>query len=164
MFQIDFENLAGIIIISWMSIIVSLMTYIIYENKDDMETNMFSMGPNPELYILGFCIDTFPKYRIVASFCFINSGIRELDHNLLRPWIINQIQDTKNKNQVDSRKAYSISLLSVVYVWFDWFMYMNILLAQIDMLFIEIAADLIMTVFLTKYYLGVKVALSTGNP
>jgi hypothetical protein len=36
-----------------------------------------------------------------------------------------------------------------------FFMYMNILLTQIDMMFVEIGSDLIMTSILTSYYLRI---------
>lgn len=139
-----------------MFIIISLLTYIIYKNSSNINTNIFSLGPNSELYILGICIDTYIKYGTVICFCFINSGIRAMNMNVLHSWIINEIQDTKNNNIIETKKAYTLSSISVIYNWFDFFMYMNILLSQIDMLLIEIFADLIMTFFLTTYYLRLK--------
>jgi len=44
----------------------------------------------------------------------------------------------------------------MIYNWFDFFMYMNILLSQIDMLLVEVFSDLIVNYFLTKYYLSLK--------
>jgi hypothetical protein len=35
----------------------------------------------------------------------------------------------------------------------DWFIYLNILLSQIDMLLAEIVADLMVSVLVTRYYL-----------
>jgi hypothetical protein len=65
------------------------------------------------------------------------------------------VQDHKTAvvNKVD---AYTISFISTIYNWVDFFMYMNILLSQIDMLLIEISADLIMNAILTTYYLRSK--------
>jgi cysteine desulfurase len=59
-------------------------------------------------------------------------------------------------NTFENDKAYILSFISVTYNWFDFFMYMNILMSQIDMLFIEISADLMMTFFLTTYYIRLK--------
>ena len=139
-----------------MFIIICCLTAIVYNNSLYKKTNMFRIGPNPELYIIGICINTNLKYGILVSFCFINSGMRVMNINVLHSWIINELQDTKNKNIIDKNKAYIISLISVAYTWFDFFMYMNILLSQIDMLLIETFADLIMTFCLTTYYLKIK--------
>jgi hypothetical protein len=151
-----FENIAGFIIGSWILITICSLSYIILIHVVDINSNIFAIGPNPDLYILGICIDTFPKYGVVVSFCFVNSVIRTVNINVLHSWIINEIQDTQNKNKIENDKAYLLSFVSVTYNWFDFFMYMNILMSQIDMLFIEISADLMMTFFLTNYYIRLK--------
>lgn len=149
------ENIVGSVICGWMCITIGVMSYIyiVYQNQNN---HIIKIGPNPDFYILGFCINTIPKYGIVASFCFINSSIRAMNVNVLHSWVINEIQDVKNKNMINSSKAYTLSFVSVLYNWFDFFMYMNILLSQIDMLLIEIIADLMVTFYLTKYYLRCK--------
>jgi hypothetical protein len=121
-----------------------------------MDSNVFSVGPNPEFYIFGICIDTAPKYGAVVSFCFINSGIRSMNGNVLRSWIINEVQDVTNKTPVNHKNAYGLVFISIIYNWFDFFMYMNILLSQIDMLFVETFADLIVNGYLTRHFLHVK--------
>ena len=152
----SFELNVGLLVTGWIAVTATFIAWTISSSNEYIDTNIFSVGPNPELYILGICIDTFPKYGIVVTFCFINSGMRDMNINVLNSWIINEIQDTKNKNPVGIKKAYYVSFVSVVYGWFDFFMYMNILLSQIDMLLIEIGADLIMTGLLTAHYLKVK--------
>jgi hypothetical protein len=135
---------------------IFLLTYTIMNNILHTDSNVFRIGPNHDFYILGICIDTFPKYGMIVSFCFINSGIRSINGNVLHSWIINEIQDIKNKNPINKNKAFTITFISVIYNWFDFFMYMNILLSQIDMLLVEIVSDLIMNFYLTKYYLRLK--------
>lgn len=118
--------------------------------------NYIHNRPNHNLYIFGICIDTFTKYGIVITFCFINSGIRAMNSNVLRSWVINEVQDTSNKKPIDHKKTYILSSISVTYNWFDFFMYMNILMSQIDLFVLEILADLIMTGGITNYYLKQK--------
>jgi hypothetical protein len=79
--------------------------------------------------------------------------MRTLNHVIMQPWITNQVQDISKPIEVSTFAAYEISCVYSAYVWFDFFMYMNILLTQIDMMLIEVGADLIMTVVLTTYYL-----------
>lgn len=152
----NFETNMGGIIGSWMIITIFLLTYTLMNNILYTDSHVFKIGPNPDFYILGICIDTFPKYGIIVSFCFINSGIRSINGNVLHSWIINEVQDIKNKNPINKNKAFALTFISVIYNWFDFFMYMNILLSQIDMLFVEIISDLIMNFYLTKYYLHLK--------
>lgn len=133
--------------------IISIITFLFfYTNKDT-----FPIGPNAELYILHIQIDTTSKYIVVVSFCFCNSIFRSLNHNILQPMIINNIQDVNNKTVIMNHPlSYEISCVSTIYNWFDFFMYMHILMSQIDLLFVEVSADIIMTVIITKYYLDRK--------
>ena len=136
----------------WMvSVIIGLG--IMLENQGLIGTHIYRFGPNEDLYILGFCIDTVEKYSVFAVFCCLNSGMRTLNQVILMPWITNQVQDISKPMEVSPYSAYEISCVSSAYIWFDFFMYMNILLTQIDMMLIEIGTDLIMTVILTTYYL-----------
>jgi hypothetical protein len=148
-----FEVLVGRGIFLWIAIISGWLAVLISTN--DLEAKIYRFGPNPDLYILGFCIDDFTKYAYVTTFCLVNSGIRTLNSVILQSWITNQVRDVSKPVLVPHFRAYEISCISCVYNWFDFFMYMNILLTQIDMMFIEIGADLIVTSTLTSYYLRV---------
>ena len=148
-----FEVLVSRGIFLWMIFISGGLSYMI--QSGDLTAKIYRFGPNSDLYILGFCIDSFPKYTGVVAFCLVNSGIRTLNNVILQSWITNQVRDISKPVSVSHSRAYEISCLSCVYGWFDFFMYMNILLTQIDMMFVEIGADLIMTSILTNYYLRI---------
>lgn len=137
--------------IIWIFFICSMVGYMI---SIDNTNHMFQVGPNDKLFILGICIDTQSKYLIVVSFCFVNTGLRGLNNNIIHPWVLNVVQDEKNMVSVNRLTAYELTLISTIYTWFDFFMYMNILMAQIDLFFIEVFADLIITTITTTYYLN----------
>ncbi len=111
-------------------------------------------------------------YIGVISYCIINSMIRTACHDLLHPWLTHQIQDrTTAKPSGIAPIAYEITMVTVVYFWVDWFIYLNILLSQMDMLLAEIAADLVVSVLVTRYYLNhspentpLPVASPVGTP
>jgi hypothetical protein len=64
------------------------------------------------------------------------------------------IQDeTRYKPKSIHLKALEITSIVTIYQWFDWFIYMNMLLAQIDMVLVEIVADLFMSIGTTVYYI-----------
>jgi hypothetical protein len=152
-----FENIEIItsrIISIWIFIITSFIFFTLKQQHETLP--LFQFGPNTELFILYIPINTNIKYSFVVSFCFFNSIIRSLNHNILQSWIINEIQDTTKNNISSAYISYEISCVSTIYNWFDFFMYMHILMSQIDLLFVEITADMIMTIIITKYYLTKK--------
>ncbi len=150
------EVTIGRIIMLWISFVSGCLFWIVRENNGVKDT-IFNVGPNPDLLILAICIDTPAKYMMVVAFCLINSGVRTIHHNILQSWIINTIQDEKSVIRVKPIVAYEVSFVSTVFVWFDFFMYMNILMSQIDLFVVEIAMDLIMVSLVTKYYLSKKI-------
>lgn len=149
----SFVVVTAVLIVNWMFTVICALG-ILLNQQGLIGTHIYRVGPNSDLYILGFCIDTVPKYWSVAVFCFLNSGMRTLNGEVLRPWITTQVQDlTKPVERIPRIKAYAISCIASLFGWFDFFMYMNILLTQIDMMFIEVSADMTMTLILTTYYL-----------
>lgn len=108
-----------------------------------------------------FWIYALIPYKIIllsSSFCFVNnySFIRGSNNYVLYSWITHNVQDKLPDVTASVYESYKLSYIATIYHWFDWFMYMNILLSQIDMLLIEIAGDLIVTTILTSYYLRFK--------
>jgi len=85
------------------------------------------------------------------------SIFRSLNHNILQSYIINAIQDIQDNVPIlNPSTCYEISCISTIYNWFDFFMYMHILMSQIDLLLVEVSADIIMTIIITKYYIDKK--------
>ena len=141
------------VIFTWMIIVIIIISYSTKYSLDG-KNNFYRFGPNKELKIMGLQINNYFRYFTVISYCFINSGIRTLYYSILKPWLINNIQDeTKIKEKSIHFLAYEITVVSTIYIWFDWLLYMNILLSQIDLILVEIVAELFMSLYSTKYYL-----------
>jgi hypothetical protein len=82
----------------------------------------------------------------------------------LVPWVTNSIQDiTKPKPKNIHMFAYETAIIITVYTWFDWFLYYNILVSQIDLLLVEISMDLIMSLVITHYYLNNEMPIKNKN-
>ncbi len=127
---------------------------VVREFPTSLENKFFNFGPSKDFKIIGICIDTYAKYCIIICYCFANSIFRTLHTNYLHPWIVNNVQDQKaDKKGLVKKEVFFIVSISVIYHWTDWLLYMNILLAQIDMLIIEVFADLGMSCITTSYYL-----------
>lgn len=141
----------------WICFIFSIMACILINNTNNEMMTFFRFGPHENLIIIGIQINTIQKYLLLVSYTFFNSGIRTINHNYIQSWIINNIQDnSKLQYALSIINIYEIVLINVLYTWFDWFMYINILLSQIDMVIIEIIADIIMTFVTTHYYMYLK--------
>lgn len=122
----------------------------------------FTFGPNDSLHILGISINTTVKYGLIVSFSFINSGIRVIFHNILQPYMILVVQN-KDDIHVNAKEFYELSIISTMYTWFDYILYINILLSQIDLILFELVSDLIMTCIVTNYYIRHKENLYLNN-
>jgi hypothetical protein len=134
--------------------LVSLCISILH-SEINSNNKFYNIGPNDSLLILGFVIDNYLKYLSIISYCLVNSVFRSLFHNILIPWVTNSIQDvTKQKPKNIHMFAYESAFIITIYTWFDWFLYYNILISQIDILMIEIIIDIIMAGLVTNYYLN----------
>jgi hypothetical protein len=137
---------------TWMISIIILIA-IISRYANATQQKFYKFGPNETLTILGLSINTWEKYIGVALYCFINSIMRTLMEAIIRPWIINNIQDESKIKYAHLRCfSYEMTFVNTSYLWFDFFIYMSILFSQIDMLLIEVIADLCITFLTTTYY------------
>lgn len=152
--NIKVELITGRVIVFWMIFVISCFIGILSSGID--RPQIFQFGPNENLFILDIRVNTIEKYLAVVAFCFLNSFIRGSNNYVLYSWITHNVQDKLPDETASVYESYKLSYIATIYHWFDWFMYMNILLSQIDMLLIEIAGDLIVTTILTAYYLRFK--------
>ena len=113
--------------------------------------SFLNIGPNDKLIIFDITINTMPKYIGIVCISVVNSSLRTLNTNILNSWIVNNIQD--HKYNLKHSYAYEISIIHSLYVWIDFFMYMNIILNQIDLFMIELLSEFVSTIIITHYYL-----------
>jgi hypothetical protein len=151
----------------WMSIITILMTMI--SMKSTGNTSFYRFGPQPDLVILGFTIDTPGKYALIVLYALINTAIRSMNHNIVTPWITLNVQNTNEpvaqsrvnniqKEQREQREQYEICIFNTMYSWFDWLIYIHMLLAQADMVLIEMTTDVVATCIVTRWYIKTRQA------
>ena len=149
------------IIMVWMFIIsILLISYILTIYSDD--TKFYRFGPQPDLIILGFTIDTPEKYSFIVLYAIINTIIRNLDQNIISPWITLNVQNMKEQNTEINiiSNQYEISITNTIYSWFDWLIYIHMLLAQIDMFLLELTTDVIAIYFVTRWYIKNKTIIN----
>ena len=106
-------------------------------------TMFFRFGPHHDFVVLGVRIDTPARYVAISLYCFINCILRSVHHNVITTWIISNVHDeTCDKSHLRPAAVYEVVAASTLYAWWDWVVYIFILLSQIDMVLIEVAAEL----------------------
>lgn len=120
------------------------------------DTKFFKFGPRDDLLILDIKIDTGLKYSVVVAYTIMSTLARTVLQEIVAPWLIQTIQNDKPKNAYAKKYAQEVAIGEVIYRWFDWFMYMHILLAQVDMMIIELVGNLIAVVYTTRLYMKPK--------
>ena len=148
-------------ILFWIFIVCFSGTYIFYNTSDIFDYHFYRYGPQNDLIILGFVIDTPAKYGYLVLYLIINTFIRTLHHEILTPWLINNVQDVQRvRTNHMYMIAYEVTTVNVIYQWLDWLLYMNILLAQIDLVLIEILCNLVSSNITTYYYMNYQIVSS----
>ena len=137
--------------IAWIIGCSVLLIFII--NKNDP---FYHFGPSKDLKFIGITIDTKIKYFYICIYCFLNTIVRSINHSIIQPWITLNIQNPSNKDNIKIACAHEIVTINIVYTWFDWFIYINLLLTQVDMILIEMGSELIVSNLITWKYIKNK--------
>ena len=145
------------IILTWITGMTIAMSVILSKQNDQMAM-FYRVGPHSDLVIMGIYVDTIQKYMITVLYCIMNIIIRNLNHNIILPWITHTIQATtteamERKAALILSNVYEITLVSTLYTWFDWIVYINMLLSQIDFVMIELTTDLLVAGLITMWYM-----------
>ena len=145
-------------------IMIFISIGLLYNKMNEEAMLFYNFGPNNTLLVFGLNIDTYPKYMLIIIYCFVNSLIRTLTKDILGAYLINSVQDvTIMKNKNIGYFPYEIAYAVSIYGWIDWYICMNLLFAQIDMIIIEITSDLFMSTLTTRYYLHYKLNKQEGQ-
>lgn len=137
----------------WM-IFVSTLIGVMLNSAPDTLLTFYRFGPQDDLAIMGIVINSNTRYAAVALFCIVNSFIRSIETDVLHAWLINSVQDrTVPKSQEVRQIAYQVAIVHSIYYWWNWFIYMNILLAQFDLFLMEMSSSILTSVITTRMYL-----------
>lgn len=118
----------------------------------DKSNPYFRIGINDDLVILSVVINTWGKYCGLVLYSVVNSAIRSMNNNVVSPWLINNIQHEFTKTEPNIRISHMATFAHTFYYWLDWFIYINLLLAQIDLLAIETFCDICVNMVINYKY------------
>jgi hypothetical protein len=150
MISVDIVNKA---LLAWAAVCSLVIALFVTFLPDPGSTKFFSFGPREDLVILDMRINTAWRYSIVIVYTVISTLARTVLQEVISPWLIQQVQNDKPKNAYTRRYAQEVAFGECMYRWFDWFMYMHILMAQIDMMIVELIGNLIAVMYTTRMYM-----------
>jgi hypothetical protein len=158
--KMDQPHLVARALAAWLCVIGAVLVYAFYDGDhsgdDDDASGFFACGPSAHLELLGVPIHTWPRYCGVVLYTILSTCFRTLHSEVLSPWIVTRVQTTDDKSEYTHQHALPIVMTSVVFTWLDWFMYLNILLAQFDFLLVEVAGNVAVTVWTTRSYMTIS--------
>lgn len=137
----------------WAATCSLFLTIAVSMTAGESSTKFFTFGPREDLVILDVRINTGWRYTVVVAYTIVSTIARTVLQEVISPWLIQTIQNDKPKDAYAQRYAQEVAIGDVIYRWFDWFMYMHILLAQIDMMLIELTGNMIAVVYTTRLYM-----------
>ena len=144
---------------------VSVCTFCLFAfvHGGSSNSDFFRIGPSESLVIFGIKVDTGGRYVVVLFYTAVSTIVRTLQQEVISPWIIQNVQNEKAKSEHTCKHGYAIVTIDVLYRWFDWYMYMNILLAQVDMMVVELTGNVLASLYMTKVYLRHSVVEGEGD-
>jgi hypothetical protein len=140
----------------WMiAIIAGITTALMSQSSVD---TFYTFGPSSTFIILGITIDTPLKYSIVVLYSVLDTLVTALLYQVVTPWLTLVVHDTTVvKTHLSYFLIHEISIISRIYAWVDWLLYINILLSQIDVALIQLLTDALCTIYITYVYLDTSV-------
>lgn len=140
------------------SVLVSLGVLL---QKGTALNHFYQFGPSDNLIILGLVINSYALYAGVVFYSFFNTVIRNLNNQIVRSWITLVIHDTTiPKIDLSHLYIYEITLMNAIYSYIDWFIYLNLVFSQLDIVLIEFAGEMFITFIVTRMYLSISPKVS----
>ena len=134
-----------------------LVTLGLLLKKGTALNNFYQYGPSDNLIILGLVINSYALYAGVVFYSFFNTVIRNLNNQIVCSWVTLVIHDTTvPKYDLSRLYMYEITLMSAIYTYIDWFIYLNLVFSQLDIVLIEFAGEMFITFIVTRMYLSIS--------
>lgn len=132
-----------------------LISLIVLLKKDVAFKDFYNVGPSDNLVILGLVVNDYVLYTGIVFYSFFNTVIRNMNNQVVCAWITLVVHDTTiSKDHIPQMHIYEITMMSAIYTYIDWFIYLNLVFSQIDIILIELAGELFITFMVTRMYLS----------
>ena len=145
-------------VISW--ILGSVIFYFSYFTVN------LKLGPNEHLIIINININNYLRYFLVMFYLFINTIIRNINTDYIKPWIILNLQNKNVSLDISNTYSYNIIIISTLYVYFDWYLSLVLIFTQLDIVLSSIVMEILLQIVMCRFYLKKKclnVNLNAGD-
>ena len=149
-----FENKIAttFLVVAWM-----LFTCCLFYTLGAFHMQFMTFGPSPHTTFMGMVIDTWVKWAALACFSFLNTAMNEFLDSALAPWFTNTIQDHKTKYlPYPKMTCLAIVQLFTLYTHVMGVFGIFLFFSQVDFLLIRLAADLIVSHYVTIRFMEPK--------
>lgn len=121
------------------------------------DSPFFNFGPSSNVKFFGTTIDTYSKYFAVIIYTLVNQAVTTAGLETVTPWMINDIQNIHKKTITRSpAKIQFMIFVWYVYLWSGRIFGIQIMLSQIDFLFVVLLSDTVTTALITHMYVRAK--------
>ena len=143
------------VVYGWMAVIS--MIVLMFSFLGIIHQDKFTFGPNDDFLLFNTPINTWGKYWFVVCCGMINTIVRTLNQMVQKPWLYNTLQNPNAEMTYEVREyANWVNNADSLYNWIDWFLYLNILTSQYDMVVIELFISFIASSVVTRYFVKIK--------
>jgi hypothetical protein len=137
------------------AIVISLIMLL---KKGNAFKDFYQFGPSENLVILGLVVNNYWLYAGIVFYSFFNTVIRNMNNQVVCAWITLVVHNTTiPKDTIPQAYIYEITLISSIYTYIDWFIYLNLVFSQIDIILIEFVGELFITFIVTRMYLETSI-------
>ena len=111
-------------------------------------------------------INNYLLYFLVMFYLFINTIIRNINTDYIKPWIILNLQNKNVSLDISNTYSYNIIIISTLYVYFDWYLSLVLIFTQLDIVLSSIVMEILLQIVMCRFYLKKKclnVNLNAGD-
>jgi hypothetical protein len=138
-----------------MVIVISII-YTVIATSSAHQSTFFRVGPHDDFLFFAVKINTYGKYFSLATYSCLNSVVRTVHKNIVLSAMYNNILNKSNPPTFNALHSSEIASVATLYGWFDWFIYMNLTLSQIDMMTIEVVSDTLTSIATAMIFMSLK--------
>src|SRR5581483_5570329 len=83
------------ITVGWMALVCVVVAIKVRPDR----STFFRFGPSDDLVLLGVVVDTATEYAVLVVYLVINVVVRNLNHLIVSPWFLHNVQNTERVRQ-----------------------------------------------------------------
>jgi len=143
------------VLAAWtLSVYMAILFYsVFYDNK------FVQFGPSASLHFLYLRVDGWAKWAVLVLFIVTTQVLKVMANEIISPWILNTLMDHKDAGPAMPYRE--VQYVCQAYYLFSatvQFVSISVSVAQLDLVLVLIATDLLVSAYTTHVFLRAKTA------